>query len=443
MSESFVRRLLHRWLIEYNPLYLLSAALTLGGVNLISKGFTAEGNLYQALGGAALAELYAWALIAGAAVLVRIQLRRPAVMLALLTALYQADVTIHTETCVYLDHVGDVGLVVWLGSFVAKLYALAWAMRLRVPHSVLAIPIVGGLGLAFIPRMLPVLSVRGSTALVALWLFGLVAAVLWSSPRVTARDALDDWGRTVLRRSLRAIWLMWGVFAVFHLLFWRTNYAFDLRVLLPIGLLLVTRWMQREIHVWSTALATLALVALALPSLFAITATLTAITLLLWAYRHPAREASASTPASHGPYREPLPHAPLAAHVCMVSASVSAAQRLLTGALFSAYLGIWTLGWSGGPFPQHIFALDLFVSAIVLGLVWRARMRVALGPLGLSYVHWVLQARIIPAPQSILEWGAVSVGSGFALLLGSIVASYFLRHRLADANRRLAAEPSD
>ena len=33
-QTAFWRRLLHRWLIQYNPLYLLSAALVLAGVIL-------------------------------------------------------------------------------------------------------------------------------------------------------------------------------------------------------------------------------------------------------------------------------------------------------------------------------------------------------------------------------------------------------------------------
>ena len=37
-GASYTRRLLHRWLVEYNPLYLLSAALVLAGTFLCSRG---------------------------------------------------------------------------------------------------------------------------------------------------------------------------------------------------------------------------------------------------------------------------------------------------------------------------------------------------------------------------------------------------------------------
>ena len=57
------------------------------------------------------------------------RLRRPAVLLALLTVLYQGDLTLHTETCAYLGGVGIFASVAWLAMFVAKLYALAWALK--------------------------------------------------------------------------------------------------------------------------------------------------------------------------------------------------------------------------------------------------------------------------------------------------------------------------
>jgi len=66
-SSRYWRRLLHRWLIEYNPLYLLSAMLVLGGMILTSQGLARQSSLYGPLGVAAIAELYALALIGGAA----------------------------------------------------------------------------------------------------------------------------------------------------------------------------------------------------------------------------------------------------------------------------------------------------------------------------------------------------------------------------------------
>src|SRR4051812_37312222 len=124
-ANEFWRRLLHRWLVQYNPLYLLSASLCLGGMILCSRGLAREGSAHGELVVAGIAELYAVALIAGAALLTRIGQRRPAVMLALLTALYQCDLTLHTEACVWLGGAGMVAAAAWLALFVAKLLALA------------------------------------------------------------------------------------------------------------------------------------------------------------------------------------------------------------------------------------------------------------------------------------------------------------------------------
>ena len=44
-EDTYWRRLLHRWLVEYNPLYLLSATLVLGGMILTSRGLAREGSL--------------------------------------------------------------------------------------------------------------------------------------------------------------------------------------------------------------------------------------------------------------------------------------------------------------------------------------------------------------------------------------------------------------
>ena len=101
--------LLHRWFVQYNPLYLLSAALVLFGTHLLYRDLLAAGYLLGQLGVPAIAEIYAWALIGGAALLTRIELRRPAVLLALLAVLFQGDLTLLIETSVYLGGpaVGD------------------------------------------------------------------------------------------------------------------------------------------------------------------------------------------------------------------------------------------------------------------------------------------------------------------------------------------------
>jgi hypothetical protein len=60
-------------------------------------------------------------------------------------------------------------------------------------------------------------------------------------------------------------------------------------------------------------------------------------------------------------------------------------------------------------------------------LVWRAHVRLPLLPLGACYVHWLVQAGLLPAPRSEFEWGGSAVALGFALLAGSLAASYRFR----------------
>ena len=73
-----LRRLLHRWFVEYNPLALASAMLVLVGLNLLSKGLAERASVSGALGVALVAEVYALALISSAALAYRIRAQEAA-----------------------------------------------------------------------------------------------------------------------------------------------------------------------------------------------------------------------------------------------------------------------------------------------------------------------------------------------------------------------------
>ena len=164
-SRAFWRALLYRWFVEYNPAYLLSAACVFGGCFLWSRGVVNDPSLTSALGIPAVAELYAFALIGGAALLTRLEQRRPAVLLALVFAAYQWDTTLHTEACAYLGDVGLWASLVWLALFFVKLRAIAWALRVRVDRGMLVAFALGAVGLVVLPRVLPLVGPRaaGST----------------------------------------------------------------------------------------------------------------------------------------------------------------------------------------------------------------------------------------------------------------------------------------
>ncbi|MBX3214845.1 MAG: hypothetical protein KF850_22620 [Labilithrix sp.] len=431
-AASYGRRLLHRWLVEYNPLYLLSATLVLGGMILTSRGLAREGSLHGLIGVAAIAELYALALIGGAALLTRIGQRRPAVMLALLTVLYQCDLTLHTEACTNLGSAGAWAAAGWLALFVAKLYALAWAMKIRLARSAVATAAVGGVGLALLPHVIQQVERRHATMVVGVWL-----AALASLPRggaVTSLTELDAWGQTVLRRAVRATWLLTSLLFGLHVLFWSTEYGLDLRALSGIVLVLATRWMRSEARTWAVVFATSILVGAATPASLSAVALVVAITLAVRSReaRHSFDEVRVTRPhAAAPPYRafagDEAPAPAVTAWERVAVDGRPASLRMLTGAVFSLYVAVWTLRWSGGAWPVHAIPLDVLVTVVVALGAWRLRARLALAPLAAVWGHFVVQARLVPAPRTSLEWGGASVALGFALLIASLGASYWLR----------------
>ncbi|APR75288.1 Hypothetical protein A7982_00634 [Minicystis rosea] len=429
-GASYARRLLHRWLIEYNPLYLLSAGLVLLGTFLCSRGLADQPSGHGPLGVAAVAELYAACLIGGAALLVRIDQRRPAVMLALLTVLYQWDLTLHTERGPYL---GAWAAAAWLILFVAKVHALAWAMKIRLSRSAMAAAILAGAGLAFFPVGLQEISPRASGSLVAVWAFALVSLV--RSAKVTSRVRLEGWPATVLARAARASAILSAALVAGHVMFWSSQWSVDLSALVVVAPLLLVRSVRSEARVWALVLGALVLAGVTSPAIFSVTALLAAAALVLRALSPllpPVRVVAPPAARPEPPYRSSTasspPEAPeVVATIVPETVDVSMIHRLLTGAAFVSYLSVWTVGWSSGPWPAHVLALDLALTALVLVAAWKARARLAFAPLLATYAHFVVQAGLLPAPRSLVEWGASAVGLGFVLLLASLATSYRLR----------------
>jgi multisubunit Na+/H+ antiporter MnhG subunit len=429
-----VRRLLHRWLIEYNPAYLLSATLVLAGVIVISRALAEEGSLYGQLGVAAIAEVYTWCLIGGAALLTRLKLRRPAVMLALLTALYLGDLTLHTETCAYLGSIGLVAALAWLVLFGAKIVALGWAMELSLSASARLLPLGGAVGLVVFPQLFASMGVHTTSQAVGLWVFVLGASALFTSRKARCKAPLDLWGRKVLGRSLRAVWVMWAVLLLGHVAFWAFESKLDIVVLGPALLLLSTRWVRSEAATWGLTAGAMVLVAWVMPGFASVTALMAAGILLLRALRRPIwvrQEVNPSPPSQ--PYRTagapPAPE-PLRWTSRGFDVSAPAARiRLYTGAIFAIHLSVWLQGWSQGPWPAHVLALDLLLTAVVLVIVRKRYLHLAVAPLSAVYLHWAAQSGLIRPPQTTLQWGTTSVGVGFALLILSLAGAWYAHSR--------------
>jgi hypothetical protein len=419
--------LLHRWFVQYNPIYLLSAILVLAGTMLTSRGLSEEGSVYGQLGVALLAEVYACALIGGAAFLFHVGQRRPAVMLGMLAVIYQGDLTLHTETCAYMGALGVVASMIWGALFLGKLYALGLAMRVRIAPRAFATAGTGAMALVLGPMVLPLMPPRAGGALVAFFVFALGAMC----PRrvtdaVTPRETLSAWGTTVMARALGATWMIWGVLLGLHLTFWTTERHVDLGLAFPALALLLAHRIRGELRHVAMCLALLGLLLLVAPAAFSATAFLCALAFArrLFSKEEVPREADLADETS--PYRGVAENIWQSdGRVELAARSASERARLGVLALLCVYLGLFCFSWQGGPFPAHQWALDLGLGTALAALsgALRARWVAALAPL--TWTMGAFATGFVPLPHSPLGWGAVALTTGFVLL----AVALYLSHR--------------
>src|SRR4051794_24529894 len=88
--------LMHRWFVQYNPLYFASTLFVLLGVVLLTRDPLDWSHGQLTLAG--LIQLYELALIGGAALLFNLPgQRRPAVILAIVALIFAFDITFRTQ----------------------------------------------------------------------------------------------------------------------------------------------------------------------------------------------------------------------------------------------------------------------------------------------------------------------------------------------------------
>lgn len=427
--------LLRAWFVTYNPVYLASAALVLAGLWLVSFDLAKRGVL-GGLGVSAIAEVYALALIGGAAVLQRTGQRRAAVMLGLLAALYQCDLTLHVETASYLGLVGQLATLVWLAVFTTKLFLLARALELRPSRSAFWVPTLGAAGLALLPQLLPHLSAEVRASVVALALFLVFASAAWTSRSVSSAAGFDYRGR----RSIRGVWLLFSAGALVHVGYWCSAFDVSPRAFVPALFLLATRRFTRERHTWAMVLGTLGMVAARDPAMLAVTALMAAITLTLHALRRPS---AVSNPRDcKPPYRGALTSEEEAEITELAAPPVQFGRapdgeraRLLLGALGAMHLSLSALVCISADLSadsiwvDHSVLLDLCFVALCLVALAHSRHPRALAPLVPMTLHLSIQLRWLAAPSSAVAWGAWSIGIGFGLLGLGVAASAYVHRR--------------
>jgi len=176
------RGAVHRAFVEYNPLYFASALSILGGVFLLARELPMDAFGSKA-GIVASTEAYQFLLIAGAAILLRASLKRPAAILGLVSLVFLLDVAMNGERL--LSHVGLLSLAPGMRARRAvpvsvllallgpvKLWLLASVFKLRSAKPTL---LVVGLALLILP-LLPYLTElvapprRDAAYLVITWL---------------------------------------------------------------------------------------------------------------------------------------------------------------------------------------------------------------------------------------------------------------------------------
>jgi hypothetical protein len=200
-------------------------------------------------------------------------------------------------------------------------------------------------------------------------------------------------------------------------------------VVVPVAALLIARRAASEGVVWVVVATLLVVVGIVAPSMFALFAMLSAITLALRAYARFWTTVEREQPNAPGPYRMGNETAAGARRYEYVQIPLTAAAkaRHLTGALGALYLSLWTVNWHGGGFPAHSIAADVAVLVLAIGLALRLKQWITIAVPTVGGAHAIVLSGIIPTPHTTLGWGSSALVLGFALLLAGLFASYRLR----------------
>ncbi len=394
-----VRRVFARWFVQYNPLYFASALCILVGIYLVStemQGLRWHSERLLLVG---VLETYQALVLAGAALLLHAGQRRPAVILALLELPFLCDWTFQTEALSTLARVGAWASAAWVVFAVAKALVLLRLFRVRL-RPVGAVVLLGGLGyVAALPQVLAAVTAPFGAHLAGTWALALLLGALAGFRQVVGCFlVLDEWGRTVERRALRAAGFIGAGLGLLHLAAAASQFGVRLEPAHAAPFVLVVALLARdEVVAWIGA----------------------AIALVL----------TAGTPEIASP---------VAAGMGLLLIGCARAwgrPRIHVAAISLLALSVQVAGWSPGPLPPLVPWVWGLAGCALAWVGWREAVRLAwaasVASLLLGASPWADRC----VPRNRLEWGLALLGAGFLWLVLGVALSWAARRRETEWTR--------
>ena len=388
-NNTYFQQLFYDWFVRYNPLYFVSAACFIFGVLLVSKGIQNVEGIDGQILLTGVIELYQIGLLAGAFILYRIFNQvRPAVILAVMNIVFLFDCTYQTEHLSFAEFIGEISSVIWVLLFVAKILALIWIFRLKVPVVGFILPVLAAIGIAAGPYLLYYTYIDAVVIHLLMTWYGVVLAAVffWFRPVVGCRNTLNERCNTVLARITNAAWMIWAGFYLFHLISWIRFYDVNVSLanIAPVFIILPFISNREELS-WVSGLAAFP-ASLVNPSLFCFNAFLLGLVFCAkaWRDRHP---------------------------------------RLYIGGILCFHFALTTVLWTDGSFPDSSQWLIALCALSLVAIGWAYRLTSAFIVASIwGFIFWHPRG-----PRDIIEWGTLFIAIGFVSLATGVILNWKFR----------------
>ncbi|MEK7866078.1 MAG: hypothetical protein AAB434_05300 [Planctomycetota bacterium] len=389
-----VRRVLARWFVQYNPLYFASALCILVGIYLVSTEIQGLRWRSERLLLVGVLEAYQALVLAGAALLLHVaRQRRPAVILALLELPFLFDWTFQMEALSTLARVGPVASVAWVVLAIAKAIVLLRLFRVRL-RPVGALVMLGGLAyVAALPQVLASSTNPFGIHLAATWALALLLGALAGFRQVVGCFlVLDDWGRTVQRRALRAAGSIGAGLGLLHLAAAASQFGVRLGPAHAAPFVLIVALLARdEVVAWIGAVVAFAL--------------------------------TAGTPEVASPVAAAM------GLLLLGCAHAWGRPRLHVAAIALLALSAQLAGWSPGHLPPLVPWVWGLAGCALAWVGWRAAVRLAWAASVASLLLGGSPWAHLCVPGNRLEWGLALLGAGFLWLVLGVAVNWAARRR--------------